>query len=276
LKPSGIITLYTDFGESDPYAAIIKGVILSINPDAKIIDVTHQIHAGSIQEGGLIIKESYTYFPSGTVHIGVIDPGVGGKRRPIAMLTNNYFFVGPDNGLFSVIIEMQDHAEVIHLKEKKYWMPKISPTFHGRDIFAPVAAHLSLGVNPSLMGEKIDNPTHFSSPLPHRNNRDLIGEIIRVDHFGNLITNITREHLSPFLVSKDLTIKVGRFTLKKISTTYNDVPEAQPLALIGSSNLLEIAVNMGRAIDSLGDEYIVGARITVRRHSTNSELQIED
>jgi S-adenosylmethionine hydrolase len=262
-KSTGIITLTTDFGESDPYGAMMKGVILSINPDAKIIDVTHQIPAGSIQEGGLIIKESYTYFPSGTVHVGVVDPGVGGKRRPIVVIVDNYFFVGPDNGLFSTIIETQRHVDVIHLKEKRYWMNKISPTFHGRDIFAPVAAHLSLGVNPFRMGEKIDNPTLLAYPLPHKNNSDLVGEIIRVDHFGNLITNITREHLSPFLASKDLIITVGRLTLKKISTTYNDIPEGQLLALIGSSNLLEIAVNMGRAIDHFGQDTVIGTKVQV-------------
>jgi S-adenosylmethionine hydrolase len=263
LTTSGIITLTTDFGESDPYGAMMKGVILSINPDAKIIDISHHIPAGSIQEGGLIIKESYTYFPSGTVHVGVVDPGVGGKRRPIAVLVDNYFFVGPDNGLFSTIIETQHHADVIHLKETKYWMHSISPTFHGRDIFAPVAAHLSLGVNPFRMGEKIDNPITLTHPLPHVNNNGLVGEIIRVDHFGNLITNITREHLSPFLASKDLIITVGRLTLKKISTTYNDFPEGQPLALIGSSNVLEIAVNMGRAIDYFGQDTVLGTKVII-------------
>jgi len=264
LKPSGIITLTTDFGESDPYVAMMKGVILSINPDAKIIDITHQIPAGSIQEGGLIIKESYKYFPSGTVHVGVVDPGVGGKRRPITVLEDNHFFVGPDNGLFSPIIETQVHTNSIHLKEKKYWMNKISSTFHGRDIFAPVAAHLSLGVNPFLMGEKIDNPTPLAYPLPRENNSDLVGEIIRVDHFGNLITNITREHLSPFLASKGLIIKIGSLILKKISTTYNDVPEGQPLALIGSSNLLEITVNMGKVTDCLGQDCGIGTEVIIR------------
>lgn len=272
MKPSGIISLTTDFGESDPYAAMMKGVILSINPDAKIIDITHQIPAGSIQEGGLIIKESYKYFPSGTVHIGVVDPGVGTKRRPIAVLAENHFFVGPDNGLFSPIIEAQRHTDIIHLKEKRYWMHTISPTFHGRDIFAPVAAHLSLGVNPFLMGEKIDNPATLAYPLPRESNSDLVGEIIRVDHFGNLITNFTREHLSPFLSSKGLVITVGSLTLKKISSTYNDVPEGQPLALIGSSDLLEIAINMGRAIDYLGKKNAIGIKVIVRRHSANVEL----
>jgi len=263
LRPSGIITLTTDFGESDPYVAMMKGVILSINPNATIIDVTHQIPARAIKEGGMIIKEAYTYFPSGTVHVGVVDPGVGGTRRPIAVLVDNYFFVGPDNGLFSTIIETQHHTDVIHLKEKRYWMNSISPTFHGRDIFAPVAAHLSLGVNPFRMGNKIDNPTPLAYPLPHENNTDLVGEIIRVDHFGNLITNITREHLSPFLSAKGLIIKIGSLILKKISTTYNDVPEGQFLALIGSSHVLEIAVNMGRAIDYLGQDTVIGTKVQV-------------
>ena len=266
MKPSGIITLITDFGRSDPYIAMMKGVILSVNPDATIIDVTHQIPAHSIKEGSLIIKTSYTYFPSGTVHVGVVDPGVGGKRRPIVVLVDNHFFVGPDNGLFSTIIETQRDIDVIHLKEKKYWMRSISPTFHGRDIFAPAAAHLSLGVNPFSMGEKIDNTTHLASPLPHENNSDLVGEIIWVDHFGNLITNITREHLSPFLSSKGLIIKIGSLILKKISTTYNDVPKSQPLALIGSSNTLEIAVNMGNAQNDLCEKCRIGTKVTIECH----------
>jgi S-adenosylmethionine hydrolase len=272
LTTSGIITLTTDFGEIDPYVAMMKGVILSINPAARIVDITHQLPAGSIQEGASIIKETYEYFPSGTVHVGVIDPGVGGKRRPITVLAGNHFFVGPDNGLFSSIIETQGHTDIIHLKEKRYWMHKISPTFHGRDIFAPVAAHLSLGVNPFLMGEKIDNPTTITYPLPSKKNSDLVGEVIRVDHFGNLITNITSEHLSPFLKSKGFIIKIGALTLKKISTTYNDVSEGQPLALIGSSDLLEIAVNMGRVTNYIGRDCGMGTKVIVRQHSANIEF----
>jgi S-adenosylmethionine hydrolase len=263
LKPSGIITLTTDFGESDPYVAMMKGVILSVNPNATIIDIVHKIPAHSIRQGGMIIKESYTYFPSGTVHVGVVDPGVGSTRRPIVVLADNHFFVGPDNGLLSPIIETQTHADIIHLNETKYWKNSISPTFHGRDIFVPVAAHLSLGMNPFSMGEKIDNSTILTHPLPHKKNNDLVGEIIRVDHFGNLITNITEEHLGPSIASKDLIITVGRVTVKKIRKTYSDVPEGKPLALIGSSHLLEIAVNMGRAADYLGQDKVIGTKIRV-------------
>jgi S-adenosylmethionine hydrolase len=264
LKPSGIITLTTDFGESDPYVAMMKGVILSINPDATIIDITHQIPARSIREGGLSIKASYTYFPSGTIHVGVIDPGVGGKRKPIVVLTHNHYFVGPDNGLFSTVIKSHAPADIIHLTEKGYWMNHISPTFHGRDIFAPVAAHLSLGVNPFHMGEPIDHATLLAHDTPQTVNDNLIGEIVRVDHFGNCITNITREHLSPWLASGNFMITVGKLTLRKISTTYEDVPKGRPVALIGSSNLLEIAVHRGRAVDRAGGDKAIGTKVEVK------------
>jgi len=272
LKPSRIITITTDFGERDPYVAMMKGVMLTINPDARIVDITHQVPAGSIREGGSIIKEAYQYFPSGTVHLAVIDPGVGGKRRPIAVLADNHLFVGPDNGLFWPIIETRERTEVIHLSEKRYWMREISPTFHGRDIFAPVASHLSKGVDPFLLGEKIDNPTTIAVPLPHKENSDLVGEIIRADHFGNLVTNISRDHLSPFLQPKGISIKVGSLVLQKLSTTYSDVSEGEPLALIGSSNLLEIAINRGDAAHNLDQECKVGTKVIIRRHSANVEL----
>jgi hypothetical protein len=259
----GVITLTTDFGERDPYVAMMKGVILSINPGVMIIDITHQVPAGSIPAGGSIIKEAYTYFPAGTVHVGVIDPGVGGKRRPIAVLAEGHFFVGPDNGLFWPIIETQGHADVIHLKEKRYWMHEISPTFHGRDIFAPVAAHLSGGVNPFLLGEKIGNPITMDYPLPSKEHDNLTGEVIRVDHFGNIVTNITKGHLSPLLKSKGLIVKIGTLVLREISTTYSDVPEGRPLALIGSSGHLEIAVNKGRAANYLSRECEIGTAVIV-------------
>jgi S-adenosylmethionine hydrolase len=272
LKPSGIITITTDFGERDPYVAMMKGVILTINPGARIVDITHQVPSGSIREGASIIKQTYQYFPSGTVHLAVIDPGVGGKRRPIAVLADNHLFVGPDNGLFWPVIETQEHSEVIHLSDKMYWMREISPTFHGRDIFAPVASHLSKGADPFLMGEKIDNPITIAVPLPRKENSDLVGEIVRADHFGNLVTNMTKEHLSLFPESKGLEIRVGTLTLNKISTTYSDVSEGEPLALIGSFNLLEIAINRGNAAHDLDQECKVGTKVIVKRHSANVEL----
>ena len=261
--PSGIITLTTDFGQRDPYVAMMKGVILSINPHARIVDITHQVPAGSIREGGTIIREAYRYFMDGTVHLAVIDPGVGGQRRPIALVAENHFFVGPDNGLFWPLIEADGGCNVIRLTDKRYWMKQISSTFHGRDIFAPVAAHISQGVDPLLMGETIHDPMPLQVPLPRMEDSELVGEIVRIDNFGNLITNITREHLAPFLESKDLTIRIASLVLNTLSTTYSDVPEAQPLALIGSSNALEIAVNRGNAAHDLGEEFRVGTTVLV-------------
>ena len=263
MTPSGIITLTTDFGQRDHYVAMMKGVILSINRVARIVDITHQIAAGSIAEGASIIRDAHPFFPLGTVHVGVIDPGVGGPRRPIALVAQNQFFVGPDNGLFWPLIEAHGQFDVIHLTNNQYWMHEISATFHGRDIFAPVAAHLSQGVDPFLMGETIDDPMPLQVPLPRMEGSALVGEIVRIDRFGNLITNITREHLAPFLESKDLTIRIGELVFNTLSTTYSDVPEAQPLALIGSSNALEIAVNRGNAARDLSGEYRIGTAVVV-------------
>lgn len=264
MKQSSIITLTTDFGQRDPYVAIMKGVILSINPSARIVDITHGISPGSIQEGSTIIKEAYRYFPPGTIHVGVVDPGVGGKRRPIAVVSEGHFFVGPDNGLFWPIIEAHPRTEVIHLTEKSYWMAAISSTFHGRDIFAPVAAHLSREIDPYLLGENIDNPITLIHPFVRREHDLLVGEVIRVDHFGNLITNITVEELREFLSSEGPIVTIGDLALKGIRTAYSDVSSGEPLALIGSSNLLEIAVNRGSAVEKLGDECGIGAKVIVR------------
>ncbi len=264
-NPTGIITITTDFGQSDPYVAIMKGVILAINPSAKVVDITHQVQAGSIQEGAIIIKEAYKWFPKGTIHLCVVDPGVGGRRRPIMVLADNHFFVGPDNGLFWPIIELQRDIDIIDLTEKKYWLTDISSTFHGRDIFSPVSAHLSLRVDPFLFGESISDPTTLDYPIPYQRNSELIGHVIRVDRFGNLITNITEDKLRAFTASKDFVIKVGKIVLKKTSHFYSDAQKGEPLALIGSSNFLEIAINMGSASDYLNKECGHGTEVIIER-----------
>jgi S-adenosylmethionine hydrolase len=264
MEVSGIITITTDFSSIDPYVGMMKGVILSINPGARIVDITHGISVGSIREGSTIIKESYRYFPSGTVHVGVIDPGVGGTRRPVAAVANGHFFVGPDNGLFWPIIASQPRTEVIHLTDKHYWMDTVSSTFHGRDIFAPVAAHLSRGTDLYLLGETMDNPVTLDCPSVIKKRNLLIGEVIRVDHFGNLITNITQEDLAEFRASEGPVVTIGALVLQGIHTTYSEVSEGEALALIGSSDLLEIAVNRESAIAALGDECGVGSKVSVR------------
>lgn len=265
MKRPGIITLLTDFGLRDPYVGIMKGVILSIHPGARIIDLGHQIGAGDIFQGAIILQESFPFFPEGSVHLAVVDPGVGGDRRPIAVKTKDHFFVGPDNGLFWPVITAHEKQEVIHLTERRYFLSPVSDTFHGRDIFAPVAAYLSLGVDPADMGVVIHDPVPLDVPLPRETGDILTGQIVRVDHFGNLITNISRKRLYDFLGEQSPTIRVGSLMIEGLVRSYVEAEEGQLLALIGSSDRLELAVNLGRACDRLGMnwEKIVGVEVKV-------------
>lgn len=249
MKTSGIITLTTDFGLQDPYVGIMKGVLLSICPTARIIDISHQVKPGSIFEAASLIQDAFPFFPKDTIHVGVIDPGVGGKRRPIIVDTGGHIFVGPDNGLFWPIIRSHHEAIITHLTKKAYFLSPISETFHGRDIFAPVAAHLTRGVDPSDMGPIIDDPTELALPEPNQEGAAILGQVIRVDRFGNLITNIGRDLLEPFPETGQPIIRVGDLIIEGISKTYSEVGEGGMLALIGSSNRLEISVYLGRACD---------------------------
>lgn len=269
---SGVITLTTDFGCSDPYVGIMKGVILSINSQARMVDISHQIRPGSIRQAAAVFEEAYPFFPGGTVHVVVVDPGVGGSRRPIIIETERYFFVGPDNGIFWPVFNSNHKAKVIHLTEDNYFLPKISHTFHGRDIFAPVAAHLSRGVSPLDMGRPIRDLVPLKSPKVQQDEGVLSGQVIRVDHFGNLITNITQEDLVRFLGHSLPVITVGCLTIETLSKTFAERKPNQALALIGSSDRLEIAVNLGRASDNLGlaPEKIVGVKVEVRYASSQS------
>jgi S-adenosylmethionine hydrolase len=185
--------------------------------------------------------------------------------------SKGHFFVGPDNGLFWPVIAEDHLADVIHLTEKRYWMDAISSTFHGRDIFAPVAAHLSRGIDPFLLGKKIDDPVALPYPRVTREQDRLVGEVMWIDHFGNLITNITADDLAEFLSSESLNVVIGGLVLKGIHPTYADVPEGKPLALIGGSNVLEISVNRGSARADLGDACGIGAKVTVSRHPKDAE-----
>ena len=267
MKSSGIITLTTDFGIRDPYVGVMKGVIPSINADARIIDIGHQLKAGFVFQASTLIQEAYPFFPKGTVHVAVVDPGVGGDRRPIVVKTKNHLFVGPDNGIFWPIIRDLPHAEIIHLMENKYFLPHVSHTFHGRDIFAPVAAHLSRGADPLEMGPGITDPVPLDVPSPQQRGDIMTGQVMRVDHFGNLITNIQRKELELFLESRRPVIRAGKLTVEGMSKSYGEALAGEALALIGSSDYLEIAVNLGRACDVTGmnTEGIVGMEIEVSR-----------
>ncbi|MBW2117831.1 MAG: SAM-dependent chlorinase/fluorinase, partial [Deltaproteobacteria bacterium] len=229
--------------------------------------ISHLISAGSVLKAAGIIQESYTFFPKGTVHMAVVDPGVGSERRLILLETEEYFFVGPDNGIFWPIIVTHPDIKVIHLTESKYFLPNITHTFHGRDIFAPVAAHLSRGVDPRKMGHPVSDPVPLKVPRPQQKGEVLSGQVIRVDHFGNLITNILQKNLDRFSGSARPVIKIGEMVVEGVSKTYADASAGETLAMIGSSGLLEIAVNLGRACDRLGlnSEDIVGTKIEVAR-----------
>jgi len=265
MQGPGIITLTTDFGLKDPYVGTMKGVILSINPEARIVDITHQIKTGDITHAAGLILETFNFFPKDTIHVGVVDHGVGSDRRPILVKAEGHFFVGPDNGLFWPIISAHQPAEMVHLTEKGYFLPHISHTFHGRDIFAPVAAHLSHGADPLKMGTIIRDPVPLRLPSLKKNEGILCGQIVRVDNFGNLITNIHREDLAQFTETGKTVIKVGTLTIENVRETYAEAKKDKALALIGSSGYLEIAVNLGRASERLGidSEELTGVKVEV-------------
>lgn len=267
MTDSGIITLTTDFGLKDPYVGIMKGVILSINPEACLVDISHQVKTGDIICAAGLLQEAYKFFPKGTIHVAVVDPGVGGNRRPILVRTGGYFFVGPDNGLFWPIISTCKSAEAIHLTEKGYFLPHVSHTFHGRDIFAPVAAHLSCGVDPMKLGVTITDPVALQLPATQKKGNLLYGQVVRVDNFGNLVTNIHGADLLHFSGTGKMIIQAGDLMIEDLRHTYSEAKEGDLLALIGSSGFLEIAVNLGRASERLGvdSEKLIGIKVEVQK-----------
>ena len=265
MRPSGIITLITDFGLSDPYVGMMKGVILSVNPTGRLVDITHQIRAGAILQAAGLIRETFPFFPMGTVHVAVVDPGVGSERRLIGLEAAGHFFVGPDNGIFWPVIRDYRGVRIIHLIENEFFLPPVSHTFHGREVFAPVAAHLSKGVDLAKMGPEIRDPIEAHFPKPQQKGTALYGQITRVDNFGNLVSNIHRKDLDLFLKSDQPVIAVGGLVIRKLSLVYADAEAGEPLALINSSDWLEVAVNLGRASEYLGikSEEIIGTEVRV-------------
>lgn len=248
-----IITFTSDFGLEDPFVGVVKGVILSINPEATVIDLTHLIPPQDILQAGLVLRSAYKFFPPQTIHLVVVDPGVGSSRKPIVVDSPPYLYVGPDNGVFSFVIG--DNFSAYLLENPSFFLPEISHTFHGRDIFAPVAAHLSLGVHPSVMGRKLESIERLSLPSPIFQGDRIIGQIISFDHFGNAITNIPQELLEG---RKESIIRVGEYKIEGLSASYAERKPLTPLAIIGSSGFLEIAINLASARQFLnlqkGDE----------------------
>ena len=254
---SSLITLTTDFGTRDGYVAQMKGVILGINPEARPIDVTHDIESFDILGAALVLKGLSEYFPVGTIHVAVVDPGVGSHRRGIVMRLDERCCVGPDNGLFSLVFERSHSRDVREIGNPKLLAPDPHPTFHGRDVFAPVAAHLSLGVALDSVGPTVEDPVMLSIPMPAQAENGIEGEVIYVDRFGNLTTNIEGRALSRPV---DYVRIAGR-KIKGIRRFFSEVPAGSPVALINSFGFLEIAVNLGNAFLDLGVQK--GSLVTV-------------
>jgi len=252
------ISLLTDFGVIDEYAGVMKGIILSIHPAAVIVDITHQIDPQDIVQAAFTIKSAYRYFPKRSVHLIVVDPGVGGERDIIAIQSRDHIFVAPDNGVLTLILEGHKPDFVIRVNNPSYFRQSISPTFHGRDIFAPVGAYLAKGVNPNYMGPEIDLKSVFRLPnlgCEITQEGVLVGKVISIDRFGNLITNIGSEDLDAYVKAAGdpsrIQIYVGKNSITGLVKTYEKKAHQQPLVLIGSRAYLEIAVNRGSAKEQL-------------------------
>jgi S-adenosyl-L-methionine hydrolase (adenosine-forming) len=264
MEMSGLITLTTDFGTRDPYAGIMRGTILTANPNARIIDITHEIPKHDISNASFTIGQAYDHFPPGTVHVGVVDPEVGLSRKNIAILTEKYIFVGPDNGIFTFVLTSEKTIETREIKNSPFVVEKISNTFHGRDVFSPCAAHLSLGRNFSDVGPEIKNLKHLRYPKVIQNANILKGEVVAIDSFGNLITNISEHTLRSFAGKKKVEIYFAAERFSSIKRFYNDVPLKTALVLFGSSGYLEISMNGENA-----KEYFmtsIGSPVTARKY----------
>ncbi len=251
-----IITLLTDFGTKDPYAGVMKGVILSINPDATIVDITHEVDPQDIREGAFIIEEYYRYFPEGTIHLCVVDPTVGSARRPLIVTKDSHFFVGPDNGLFTLLYRGDCEAYVI--ENPDFILREISATFHGRDIFAPAAAHLSTGFHPSAFGRMVHDAARFADIFPVIEGNRLAGEVVRFDRFGNAITNIHIDILERFVQDRPFTVSISGMSFTSIHKSYY---ENDYTCLIGSSGYLEFGYYMGNLREKKG--VVKGKAVTV-------------
>lgn len=256
-----MISLTTDFGTRDWFVGTMKGVMLGIAPRAVLVDLTHDIPPGDIRGGAFALAASCQFLPRGTVHLAVVDPGVGGARRAIAVRTTNYFFVGPDNGVLSLALAREQIQSIHQLADAKFFLPSVSRTFHGRDIFAPVAAHLSRGVPIERVGPAVTDFNRLDWPQPKVRAGVVSGEVVYEDRFGNLITNLDAASLAGF-GDQPCEVFLARKRLCPVAPFYGAVNVGRPLAVMGSSGFLELAVNGAAAADKLGLR--VGDRVSVR------------
>lgn len=247
-----MITLLSDFGLRDPYVAEMKAVILTICPEAKIVDITHEISKFDIRMGAFILASAAPYFPRGTVHVGVVDPGVGTERRPIIVESRRALYVGPDNGLLILAAQGEGLKRVYHITNEDFMLPGVSRTFHGREIFSPAGAYLSKGIKPGKFGPEISDFVRPSFVKTRFSEGKVFGEVLHVDDFGNIITNIPTPWLKKIKAAEgsSLVVKLGKRTeVLRFCRAYGEVSVDTPLAIIGSSSFLEISVNQGNAAE---------------------------
>jgi S-adenosyl-L-methionine hydrolase (adenosine-forming) len=255
-----IITLTTDFGAADPFVGVMKGVIAGRAPTARVIDLTHGIPPQDVLAGALVLRHSVPYFPRGAIHLAVVDPGVGSDRRALCVETTGALLVGPDNGLLSLAAPPDEIRRIVHLTEERFFLSPRSATFHGRDVFAPVAATLAVGTPVEKLGDEVRDMQRLDLPPVVREADALRGQVIYVDHFGNLVTNVSEAELAALAIPAP-SIGVGNVRLRGVAHSYAAVHRGEPVAVVNSWGLLEIAVREGSARDRLGAD--VGAAVVI-------------
>ncbi len=266
---SSIITLTSDFGNKDSFAASVKGVILKVNQQAQIVDITHEIGPQDVWEAAFTLKTAYSHFPKGTVHLAVVDPGVGSGRRPIIVVTESYYFVGPDNGIFSLIFQEAERLRVHHITASHYFLANPGPTFHGRDIFAPVASWLAKGIPSGNFGDVIEDYVKLNVPVPKTSGNIIDGHVIHIDRFGNVITNITYRDLQSVVPEGTApvpgSISIGGKELKGLKKYYAEAAPGEPAAIINSSGYLEIFLFKQNARTALSLKRGETVRVTLQQ-----------
>ncbi len=257
-----VITFLSDFGLKDNYVGVVKGVILGLNQKASIIDITHNIPHFRIAAARYLLETSHNQFPPGTIHLAVVDPGVGTSRKALLIETEYYYFIGPDNGLFS-FLPNKDIKRVISLANQKYFLKSASFTFQARDIFAPVAAYLSLGVSPSEMGGSVKSIVRLEEPPMSKDKGQVVGKLIYIDHFGNLVSSLKRDEKS----SKGI-VYLNNFRIGPLQKTFGSVPHGRPVCYINSFGYLEIAVSEGSAAQYFGIDEMSRPKILIATNDT--------
>ena len=261
------ISLLTDFGHRDPYVGVMKGVIACRCPDAQVIDLCHEVEPQNVAQAAYLLHTSYTYFPPGTVHVAVVDPGVGGPRRVVCARVGGYTFLAPDNGLLWPVVEEGQPEALVHVTNADYFLPEVSRTFHGRDVFAPVAAALASGVAIGELGPAIERIEPLSALGPRESaSGEMTGVVVHVDRFGNLVTNLEERWLRPRVADMgSAVVRVADAAVHGVSETYSRVPAGELLALFGSTGRLEISVCLGNAAERLGVGVGSAVAVTAKR-----------